>query len=443
MSYTCYDGENDNTPDVIYGRIPADNIDDANNIVDKVICYEKADGISSNYFTIGTNIGMFQSYSQASSNIDYYRLIYTSEQICNLLTLRKNITNRIYSTYNSYENPEYFHNMNPIPTSLRKPSFNWDGTKEDIITAINNKTFYVYYGGHGASNRWANPSVSITDLNHLNNNNNYPIIFSDGCHTGQLGVTSIASEFIGKPNAGCAAIFAPSHYAGAWSSAEGSLSIFKSLFSDNVDTAKSINLGSLYRIGSEAVYKSFSDSIPLYHSLIYHWFGDPTMKMWIKKPEPVTDVIMYSKNGTTTINIGTKGLITLVKDGVVSSYSGTQHSFYATLNNNTRICVTRDNCIPLIITPDEIPSSATYTYGFGIKFCAVSSTDIGVKFSLGPLPSKQNTLSVFDINGNIKYQKILTTTETQAAIPVVGWPSGTYIISLNGGVKQDSRTINL
>ena len=199
-------------------------------------------------------------------------------------------------------------------------------------------------------------------------------------------------------------------------------------------------LGELYAAGMENVRAKFDKGYWLNHNQIYHWFGDPTMKMWIKKPEPLTDVVMYSKNGTTTISIGTKGLITMVKDGVVSSYSGTQHSFNATLNNDTRICVTRDNCIPLIITPDEIPSSATYTYGFGIKFCAVSSTSIGVLFSL---TSKENIISVFDINGNLKYQKSLKETDSRITIPSIGWSKGTYIINLNDGTQQDSRTINL
>ncbi len=41
MEYACLNGPNDKIPDVIYGRIPAYSLEEANTIIEKSINYEK------------------------------------------------------------------------------------------------------------------------------------------------------------------------------------------------------------------------------------------------------------------------------------------------------------------------------------------------------------------------------------------------------------------
>lgn len=455
MYYACYDGINDEIPDVWYGRIPIDNLADASIIVDKIIKYEITPPANRSFYDTGAVIAYFQpDKNSANQDVDYYDHVYSGEFVRNLYAGIGYNIKRIYTKqYNS--NPLYYRSIRNVdfPEELKEPAFIWQATTSDIVNAFNNQTNFVLYRAHGAITGWGNPYFFNTSINSLSNQNYTPIVFSLTCYTGKFNSdsTCFASELLKSSTGGCVAILGSSFLSGSWNNSEFAIGIFEKQFS-NISTLVSplkfhstqYSLGELYVAGMENVRTKNSDhDYYLNHNQIYHWFGDPTMKMWIKKPEPITDLVVYYKNGTATINIGTKGLMTLVKDGVVSSYSGTQHSFNATLNNNTRICITRDNCIPLIINSDTLQSPTTYSDGFGIKFCLVSSTCIGVKFSLGSFPSKQNTLSVYDINGNIKYQKSLKETDTRITIPSIGWSKGTYIINLSDGMQQDSRTINL
>lgn len=450
MYYACYDDEYDYTPDVWYGRIPAENLTQATEIVDNIIRYEGNPPTNSSFYRTGTTIAYFQPKigSQIKDTEDYDH-VYSCEYIRGLFHKAGFNTERIYSKQ-SDSNPLHYRSARntDFPDELKQPTFIWEAANTDIINAINNETLFVLYHGHGSVKRWVNPVFQSSDITRLNESDYKPVIFSLVCYTGRFNSSCFASNFLNSGK--CVAIIGASHLSGAWTNCDFALGMFDQQFSDaKIFVApfefhsSQYTLGELYFAGMERVRAKTLYPHWLNHNQIYHWFGDPTMKMWIKKPEPITDVVMYYKNGTATINIGTKGLMTLVKDGVASSYSGTQHSFNATLNNNTRICITRDNCIPLIITNDALPSSTTYSNDFGIKFCLVSSTGIGVNFSLGSLPPKQNTLSVYDINGNLKYQKTLKGTDTLMTIPSMGWSKGTYIISLTGGVQQDSRTIKL
>lgn len=449
MYYTCYDGEEDEIPDVWYGRIPVDNSFEATLIVNKIIQYEGNPPADSIFYNTGTNIAYFQPQtSNLFNDTDDLDHVYSSEYVRDRFISIRYAVDRLYTKrQNSY--PLFYRNeRNKVfPEELKEINFDWQATTTDIVNAINNKTQYVLYRAHGAVTGWENPNFYNSDIIRLNNQSFTPVIFSLTCYTGKFNSSCFNSELI-KSSGGCVAVVGASFLSGSLLNSEFAIGMFDRQFSDVSINISGFNssqycLGELYAAGMENVRAKFDKGYWLNHNQIYHWFGDPTMKMWIKKPEPLTDVVMYSKNGTTTISIGTKGLITMVKDGVVSSYSGTQHSFNTTINNNTRICVTRDNCIPLIITTDELQSSSAYSNDFGINFCAISSTGIGVKFSLGSSPSKQNTLSVYDINGSLKYQKSLKETDTRITIPVTGWTSGTYILSLNGGTQQDSRTINL
>lgn len=450
MYYACYDDEYDYTPDVWYGRIPADNLTQASEIVENIIKYEGNPPTDSSFYHTGTAIAYFQS-DGTNKDRDYYDNIYSAEYVRDLFVKCNYSINRIYTKETGTTPLYYWYARDKrFPDELKEPGFIWQANNTDIISAINNKTQFVLYRGHGATTRWANPTFQNSDISRLNRSDYKPVIFSFACYTGRFNSSCFASSFLNS--GGCVAIIGASNLSGSLTNSEFAIGMFDKQFSDaeffvspfEFHTSQ-YTLGELYVAGMENVRTKFPTqySLCLNHNQIYHWFGDPTMKMWIKKPEPITDVIMYYKNGTTTINTSSEGRITMVKDGVVSSYSGTQHSFNATLNNNTRICITRDNCIPLIITPEELQSSVNYSNSFGIKFCLISSTSIGVKFSLGSFPSKQNTLSVYDINGNLKYQKSLKETDNRMTIPSMGWPKGTYIINLNNGTQQNSRTINL
>ncbi len=54
-------------------------------------------------------------------------------------------------------NPTTFNDGTPLPASLLKPGFGWNGTGAQVSTALNNNVFMAIHRDHGWSSGWGTP----------------------------------------------------------------------------------------------------------------------------------------------------------------------------------------------------------------------------------------------------------------------------------------------
>jgi len=156
LSYSLLEG-NDNYADVGFGRWPVTNPTELNNIINKTIEMENKFRASS--------ISQKRATLIADWDDDFFEGVFG-------ITFE----NCIPETRTSLQIDGY------TCTTILKNS---GGTTNDIVSQINNGSYFVYYRGHGGKRHWAGPEFQDTLVKHLTNSI-YPIIISNACHTGNF-----------------------------------------------------------------------------------------------------------------------------------------------------------------------------------------------------------------------------------------------------------------
>jgi len=190
-------------PDLAYGRIPVDTLDDAQRVIDKIIRYEKQPPFAPSFY----NNLSFASYFQccrpdvAQDGTTSRSFIETSELVRSRLQSLGYSVQRIYNTSTAYHNnpanssyyntavrsdtPNRYYNGTLLPVDLRAGSgFPWNGNTNDIVNAINQGRFLVLHRDHGWTNGWGDPSFTTGNLGSLNNGNLTPVVYSINCASG-------------------------------------------------------------------------------------------------------------------------------------------------------------------------------------------------------------------------------------------------------------------
>lgn len=318
---TCMDGVGDYVPDMAKGRLSASSLAEANTIVDKIINYEKNPPNSSSYYSTSANCSYFQDGSSASSYHDGYadrRFLHTSEEVRDYMMNQGYTVNRVYEAL-SGRNPTnynngYYSNGEPLPSDLLVANgFNWDGGTADISSEINAGRFLLIHRDHGYTGGygWAHPQyVNIWQhINNLSNGNEQPVVFSINCHTGDFSATNaegcFAENFLRKANGGAVGVVAPSYtsYSGyndavmtgmidaIWSNPGLVANFgFGGVSNPSLTSHNDIRtMGDVVNMGLLRMTQTWNSSSKwqMQHE-IYHYFGDPAMKIWTQNPTQIS-----------------------------------------------------------------------------------------------------------------------------------------------------------
>ncbi|MBO4802580.1 MAG: hypothetical protein J5545_12080 [Bacteroidaceae bacterium] len=371
------------TPDIFRGRILVSTSEEAMTVVDKIINYEKNPVDDVSFYRRGVHCAYFQDWNYYKNDtilvqpIDGYedrRFVLTSERIRNGMLNIIDSIKRVYFTEDTiiptHWNQPDFANGEEIPAELRKPSFAWNGSKEDIRDYINQKALYVLMRGHGSDYGWSKPRFSSLTLRHLNNGRFLPIVFSICCQTGQFDRAKCFCErFLKKENGGCVAIFGATESSLSGPNdvlAEGMFdAIWPSLnlrpqFGIINGTSYSPTPTPTYRLGQildqgikrtdEAYLNTNRAWYPRYTSELFHCFGDPSMMIYTEKPGTFSNATIHRlNNGMISVNTG--GLLATIsfynrRTGEVYSYRGYSASY--TGDSETSVCISAHNMIPYL-----------------------------------------------------------------------------------------------
>ncbi|MCD4818695.1 MAG: hypothetical protein K8S23_08380, partial [Candidatus Cloacimonetes bacterium] len=349
LYFACMDGSTDWHPDMAHGRISVSSTTEASTIVNKIITYEKNPPTSSTFYSNMLSCAQYQD----DDNNGYAdrRFCHTSEDIRDYLTVDQNYSStRIYYTSSSASvtglryNDGYYSNSQLLPSALRSTSFDWNGGSSDITSAINAGKFLVFHRDHGYSggSGWAHPYYTTTSMNSLSNGNELPVIFSMNCHTGEFQLSNcFAEKFLRMSNKGAVGVVGAAYYSLSGYNDALSEGMIDAIWADpgihpnfgSGGTGSSYEIGvgnEIYTMGdvvNQGLYAmeqnwGGSTSNEKYEYELFHWFGDPAMKIWTSNPNNNVITANHANEiseGSTSFAITSSncsdGLATLYFDG--------------------------------------------------------------------------------------------------------------------------------
>lgn len=322
LYYVCMDGTGDYLADMARGRISVSNPTEAMNTVLKIINYERNPVSDPSFYNSVMSCGYFQDGSTYTSYADGYadrRFLHTAEEIRSYLMTKSYSVSRTYFAFDnrtpSNYNNGYYSNGQAISSDLLKSNgFNWNGGSSDILSKINSGAFIVYHRDHGYIDGygWEHPyflnqesSALVGDgnnINQLTNGNKLPVLFSVNCHTGDFRRSeSFAENFLRKSNGGAVGVFAPSYesfsgyndalivgmFDAIWSNpglipafgSGGTVNPTLNSHGDMLAMGDVLNQGLLRMVQTWAASTKWK-----MENEIFHYFGDPSMKIWTAAP---------------------------------------------------------------------------------------------------------------------------------------------------------------
>ena len=310
LYYACMDGPGDYVADMAFGRISVSTLTEAMNVVNKIISYEKNPPASAAFYSSATVCAQFQD--DDNDKYEDRRFTLTSEEVRNYLTTKGFSVDRVYRASASdtpgYYNNGYYANSEPIPSSLLRPGFAWDGDKYDIAAALNSASgrLLIMHRDHGyvGGSGWSTPEFVTSDIGLLNNGNRLPVVLSINCHTGEYQLPEcFAEKFLRASNGGAVGVFAAAYYSysgfndgladamidAIWSQ-PGLIPNFTGNGQNPVGSPQAhqdiVTMGDVMNQGLIRMVQTWGDDI--YTHELFHYFGDPAMRIWTSPPQTLT-----------------------------------------------------------------------------------------------------------------------------------------------------------
>jgi len=314
MYYTTLDGF-DFFPDIYAGRMSVDSQEEIEAVMSKVINYQRNPiSMPSSFYNKTLIAGYYQDRLPPYGYADRF-FLQTSEVVRDFLLSQGYLGERCY-TKTSGSNPQYYYYGQPIP-----PGLTWDGNATQINNAINDGVFLVNHRDHGSETGWGDPDYHVSDINNLANQDRLPVVFSINCCTGhfdnetdapgnQTPSSSIyfCEAFQRKANGGAVGVFG--HTRVSWSGlndelCKGLYDGIWTIFDPSYPTIGSTHpiYNSMFRMGMvlnfgrfwmyDKYYLTGGAGYPWSASSatnkatfeMFHYFGDPTMKIWTSFPK--------------------------------------------------------------------------------------------------------------------------------------------------------------
>ena len=293
------------TPDIINGRISVSNTTEADNVVNKIINYEKNPPLSERFYNNAVHTAYFQDNAYNGEYDGYEDMTFTKSSEASYTTVTGNTDIQVERIYTVGH-----HNTLPknsfLPAEYRNSWNLWNyssASNTKIVSAINNGVGYILYAGHGSPSGWGSVGFSSSSISSLNNGDNLPFFFGGiACQTGMYEYASCFAETaLRKSNGGAVGVTANSQYGWDPVCNNRTVDLMKCIFQDketNVGKAMHANwFKSLYN-GSDYPYKA-------HICLSAHMFGDPSLCIYTQEPICFTPTI--TKNGT-TVKVNTNGV---------------------------------------------------------------------------------------------------------------------------------------
>lgn len=319
-------------PTFAVGRIPVDTLQEAMDVVNKIIDYEKTPpgGVGLDAFYDRIMIAaQFQCCRTDVPQAGVAQRTFTevSEFVRAPLVSLGYDVDRIYTEtvdngcascdppappYVGDPTPRRFFDGTPLPAEIGPGSgFTWNGDTNDIINAWNQGRFLVFHRDHGWRGGWGDPEFDWDNFGSLTNGTFQPVVFSINCTSGIFdnetfpaeGSTPANSYFAERllrdPVNGAVGLIGDTRVSPSWANSLLARGLFDAIwpnvipsFGNNTPKRRLgdiLNHAKLYvisRIGLDTDGTSYSNAYD--ELLLYHVIGDPTLEIWTRDPRVLT-----------------------------------------------------------------------------------------------------------------------------------------------------------
>ena len=328
-------------PDFGVGRIPVDTLQQAWDVVDKIIGYESAPPTDADFYQRVSIAAQFQCCRPPwdvplgqipTKGWDWRGFIEISEFARDLLMGRGYTVQRIYTKTDdpSYTNPDKtarrYHDGTLLPSDLGGNSaFAWNGSTQDIVDALNQGRFLFLHRDHGSWNGWSHPALTKDDVDtRLTNGARLPVVFSINCSTGFFdnetnpsgdhplypsvdypngaavrGESYFAERLLRLPSGGAVGVIAATRDSPSWANDALTRGLFDAVWPTQVRVnapppTPIRRLGDMLNRAKLRVFTEMAapgadvDVSPLADAaselFLWHVLGDPTLELWTSRP---------------------------------------------------------------------------------------------------------------------------------------------------------------
>ena len=226
-AFFTYVNGNDRTMDLAIGRIPAQTVTDAENLIEKIISYEKAPerGFWRTMLTMVADDELLTGGRASGETIHTRDAELIAEQdVPDMINLRK-----IYLM-------EYEAVLTASVAGVRKPK-----AQNDIIDQLNLGTLIINYVGHGNSKQWAHEQVfdQGSDISRIQNGMRLPFFVAATCDFGRydlLNGQSFPEELLNAKDRGAVGFLTSSRVVYASDNKAFNSQYYRRLFSRGLET---------------------------------------------------------------------------------------------------------------------------------------------------------------------------------------------------------------
>jgi hypothetical protein len=293
--YSAIDG-NDGFPDIHLGRIPVEEVEEAENAVEKIIANES-----------GRVNGQWRKQIVSIADDDSYA---AGDEIFQegLEDIYKYHTPVAYDTEKIYLK-DIMQQVQQNPSEKRIPA---DVTQSMIMDSFANGSVISQYSGHGGRHVWAHEIIlSITDIENLKETETYPFLTVFSCYNGYFDVPGelcMAEGMLRAKKKGVVAMFSATRLTYGPGNVALNNFIFDSIFKDKIR-----RIGQAVSIAKTRVVK---EEGVMWLSQMYQYtlFGDPASKLCLP------DYEVYPKTANASVSPG--GKLDVSSGQVVKSVDG-------------------------------------------------------------------------------------------------------------------------
>jgi len=248
--------DNNDIPDLAIGRLPVNNIDEAEAAVDKIIFYER--NSQPGLWQIKTTL-IADDPARPNDNEPFHITDTENYLVPNLP--KSSLLNKIYLT-------EYPEKPNEITGFTTR-----EGANEDIHSAFSDGTILLSFVGHGSPTVWTQEKVFVKeDIYTMKTNGHFPLITAATCswsHSDKINFQSMGEEIMLLENNGAIATISPTRAAYPTANINFIKYFYKNLFPNAPNSSENNSIGEAYLQAKISTYGINNKKFILH--------GDPTI----------------------------------------------------------------------------------------------------------------------------------------------------------------------
>lgn len=275
----------DELPDVAVGRIIGNDQTEVQQAVDKIVGYEAGPPSTGDFLRHATVAAQFQD--DDNDGTENRTFVWFAETVRNGLVKRGVTVDRVYGE-SPGNNPQKLNDGTPLPASLLKPTFGWNGTGADVSADWNAGRFLMIHRDHGWSDGWGLPGFGTGDVNALTNGNLLPVLLSINCSSGAYDYdeTSFAGSALTRTGGGAVGVFGDTRDSPSWHNSQIALGFVDALLPSVLPSegpASAQRMGDALingKVRLAGLANPATDGSSRDELYLWHYFGDPSMQMW-------------------------------------------------------------------------------------------------------------------------------------------------------------------